>query len=82
MSARVFDSVMKFHGKAILSPFVDGVLERAKTDGGRGGGVGGSMPSAGLAILLGSHPTDLTLWTHGPSDLAPFYVILAVSKVW
>lgn len=45
-----------------------------------GGGV--SMPSAGLAILLGSHPTDLTLWTHGPSDLALFYMILAVSKVW
>lgn len=45
-------------------------------------GEGGSMPSAGLVILLGSHPTDLTLWTHGPSDLAPFYVILAVSKVW
>lgn len=40
MSARVFDSVMEFHGKAILSPFVDGVLERAKTDGGRGGGGG------------------------------------------
>lgn len=80
MSARVFDSVVEFHGKAILSPFVDGVLERAKTDGGRGRG--GSMPSAGLVILLGSHPMDLTLWTHGPSDLAPFYVILAVSKVW
>lgn len=43
---------------------------------------GGLMSSAGLAILLGRHPMDLTLWTHGPSDLAPLYVILAVSKVW
>lgn len=42
---------------------------------------GSSMPSAGLAILLGSHPTDLTLWTYGPSDLVPFYMILGASKV-
>lgn len=35
MSTHVFDSITESHGKA-LSPFVDGVLERAKTDGGRG----------------------------------------------
>lgn len=43
--------------------------------------VGISMPSAGFSVLLRSHPRGLTLWTHGPSDLAPFYMRLAASKV-
>lgn len=63
-----------------LSPFVDCVLERAKTDGGRGVRFDALCWVGNPAGKPPHRPDTVDTWC--PSDLALFYVTLAVSKVW